>query len=225
MYAGFARVADDRAALRQQVLDGLALMMTIIVPLSIGIALMASSITRLGLGQSWSETIPLIRLCAFYALFDAIGHFTHNVYTVLHRQRRFVGVFTVALAVRLPSVVMAAIWYGVTGAAAAMADRLPRYSPRRLALSSRRRRDGSLGLGPARPLAGSGRHPAGPDARHDDQPVRRHRAYRRATSRLAHGRKPARCRGAIPGHRPGDARTLHRALVAARADGGLTGGS
>jgi O-antigen/teichoic acid export membrane protein len=121
MYAGFARVADDRAALRQQVLDGLALMMTIIVPLSIGIALMASSITRLGLGQSWSETIPLIRLCAFYALFDAIGHFTHNVYTVLHRQRRFVGVFTVALAVRLPSVVMAAIWYGVTGAAAAMA--------------------------------------------------------------------------------------------------------
>lgn len=121
MYAGFSKVADDRAALRQQVLDGLALLATIIVPLSIGIALMAAPVTRLGLGSAWLSAIPLIRLCAFYALFDAIGHFTHNIYTVLHRQRRFVGVFAVALAVRFPAIILAAIWYGVTGAAAAMA--------------------------------------------------------------------------------------------------------
>lgn len=121
MYAGFSRVADDQAALRQQVLDGLALLATIIVPLSIGIALMAAPVTRLGLGTAWLAAIPLIRLCAFYALFDAIGHFTHNIYTVLGRQRRFVGVFAVALAVRFPAIILAAIWYGVTGAAAAMA--------------------------------------------------------------------------------------------------------
>jgi len=121
MYAGFARIVDDKAALRQQILDGLALILSIIVPLSIGLALMAAPVTRLALGQEWLASIPLIRLCAFYALFDAVGHFTHNIYTVLHRQRRFVGVFGVALVVRFPAVILAAVWYGVNGAAAAMA--------------------------------------------------------------------------------------------------------
>lgn len=121
MYAGFARVAEDMPALRRQVLDGLALIVTIIAPLSIGIGLMAEPVTRLSLGKSWLAAIPLVRLCTFYALFDAVGHFTHNIYTVLHRQRRFVGVFTVALAVRIPAVVLGAIWFGVIGAVFAMA--------------------------------------------------------------------------------------------------------
>lgn len=121
MYAGFARIAGDRPALRRQVLDGLALIVTIIAPLSIGIGLMAEPVTRLSLGTPWLAAIPLVRLCAFYALFDAIGHFTHNIYIVLHLQRRFVGIFTVALAVRVPALIVGAIWFGVIGAVFALA--------------------------------------------------------------------------------------------------------
>ncbi len=120
MYAGFARVADDTAALRAQILDGLGLMVTVIAPMSVGISLLASPITNLFLGDQWLAAIPVVRLCAFYALFDALGHFSHNVYTVLNRQRRFVGLFTIALAVRIPAIIFGAAINGVVGAVVAI---------------------------------------------------------------------------------------------------------
>lgn len=121
MYAGLSRAADDMSELRRQTLDGLFLTLAVVAPMSIGISLMASPIVNLFFGWKWIAAIPLVRLCALYALCDAIGHFTHNLYIVTHRQRRFVGVFTVALAVRIPAIVLGATFYGVYGAAVALA--------------------------------------------------------------------------------------------------------
>ncbi|HXP12196.1 MAG TPA: polysaccharide biosynthesis C-terminal domain-containing protein, partial [Stellaceae bacterium] len=81
---------------------------------------MASPIVDLFFGWKWVAAIPLVHLCALYALCDAVGHFTHNVYIVTHRQRRFVCVFAVALAVRIPAIVLGAMFYGVYGAAVAL---------------------------------------------------------------------------------------------------------
>ena len=106
--------------LRRQTLDGLFMTLALVAPMSIGISLMASPIVDLFFGWKWIAAIPLVHLCALYALCDAVGHFTHNVYIVTHRQRRFVGVFTVALAVRIPAIVLGAVLYGVYGATVAL---------------------------------------------------------------------------------------------------------
>jgi O-antigen/teichoic acid export membrane protein len=120
MYAGLSRAADDMPELRRQTLDGLFMTLALVAPMSIGISLMASPIVDLFFGWKWIAAIPLVHLCALYALCDAVGHFTHNVYIVTHRQRRFVGIFTVALAVRIPAIVLGAVLYGVYGATVAL---------------------------------------------------------------------------------------------------------
>jgi len=120
MYAGLSRTVDDMAQLRRQTLDGLFLSVAVVAPMSVGIALMAQPIVDLFFGWKWVDAIPLVRMCALAALFDAIGHYAHTLYLVTHHQRRFVGVFSVALAVRIPAIVLSAAFYGVDGAAFAL---------------------------------------------------------------------------------------------------------
>lgn len=117
IYAGYARMLDNLAALRRHFVDGLALMTMVVAPLSVGIALCADFACWLLLGPKWAAATPLIRLCAFYALFDCIGHFTHNVFVVLNRQRRLVLTYAPSVMLRFGL----AIWAGVTwGIAAAV---------------------------------------------------------------------------------------------------------
>ncbi|MGB8182948.1 MAG: lipopolysaccharide biosynthesis protein [Stellaceae bacterium] len=120
MYAGMSRTAHDMPQLRRQTLDGLFLSVAVVTPMAVGIALLAQPIVDLFFGWKWVAAVPLVRLCALAALFDAIGHYTHNLYLVTHRQRRFVGVFAVALAVRIPAIIAGAWFDGINGAAFAM---------------------------------------------------------------------------------------------------------
>jgi O-antigen/teichoic acid export membrane protein len=117
IYAGYARILGNLPALRRHFIDGLALISMVVYPLSIGIALCADLACRLLLGPKWAAATELIRLCAFYALFDSIGHFTHNVFVVLNRQRRLVLTYAPSVVLRFGL----AIWAGVTwGMAAAV---------------------------------------------------------------------------------------------------------
>jgi O-antigen/teichoic acid export membrane protein len=105
------------AAIRRQFLHGLALITMVIAPLSVGIALCADLACQLLLGPKWIAAVELIRLCALYALFDYIGHFTHNLFVVLNRQKRLVVTYAPSVLLRFG----AAIWAGVTwGMAAAV---------------------------------------------------------------------------------------------------------
>ena len=120
MYAGMSRSVHDMPQLRRQTLDGLFLSVAVVAPLAVGVALLAQPIVDLFFGWKWVTAIPLVRLCALAALFDSVGHYTHNLYLVTHRQRRFVGVFAVALAVRIPAIILGAWFAGINGAAFAM---------------------------------------------------------------------------------------------------------
>lgn len=117
LYAGYAKMLGNLTMLRRHFLDGLALMTMVVCPLSVGIALCADLACRLLLGPKWAAATELIRLCAFYAMFDAIGHWTHNVFVVLNRQRRLVLTYAPSVVLRFGI----AIWAGVTwGMAAAV---------------------------------------------------------------------------------------------------------
>lgn len=120
MYAGMSRTVHDMPQLRRQTLSGLFLSVAVVAPMAVGIALLAQPIVDLFFGWKWVAAIPLVQFCALAALFDSVGHYTHNLYLVTHRQRRFVGVFAVALAVRIPAIVAGAWFAGINGAAFAM---------------------------------------------------------------------------------------------------------
>jgi O-antigen/teichoic acid export membrane protein len=120
MYAGMSRAAHDIAQLRRHVIDGLGLSVAVVTPMSVGIALMARPIVELFFGPQWTGAVTLVQLCALYALFDSVGHFTHNLYIVMQRQRRFVGTYAAALAVRIPALILGAAVAGVNGAACAL---------------------------------------------------------------------------------------------------------
>ncbi len=120
IYAGYARIAGDRALLRRHFLDGFALVFLLVTPASVGIALLAWPMTHLLLGPQWAAAADVVALCAFYALFDSVAHFCTPLFFVLHRERSFVHIFSVVLAFRVPGMIAGAYFYGVEGAVFAM---------------------------------------------------------------------------------------------------------
>ena len=116
IYAGYARLLGNPAALRRQFNDTLALMTMVICPMSVGLAVTSELTCRLLLGPKWDAASELIRLCAMYALFDSIGHFTHNIFVVLNRQRRLVLTYAPTVVLRFGVAIWAGVTWGMVGA-------------------------------------------------------------------------------------------------------------
>jgi PST family polysaccharide transporter len=110
MYSAYARFLTDTPKLRRQFVDGLAVLLVVIAPMSIGIALTADLLTPVALGPQWSDATDLIRLCAIYALLDAVAHYPFNLFIVLNRQRGLVLTFAAVLCVRF----VLFVWAGGT---------------------------------------------------------------------------------------------------------------
>lgn len=121
IYAGYAQVAHDPVALRQQVLAGLGLLVMIIVPMSVGIAVTSPYVVNVVLGAQWADASSVLALAAVCALFDAIGHFSGNVYLVQNAQRPYVLIMAFCVLLRVCLVIPAAVFGGLTAAVAMMA--------------------------------------------------------------------------------------------------------
>jgi O-antigen/teichoic acid export membrane protein len=68
------------------------------------------------LGERWLALTPIMPLVGLYALFDAIGQFTHGLQVVLNRQARMVLTWFAIILVRLPLVAWATVTFGLAGA-------------------------------------------------------------------------------------------------------------
>lgn len=117
LYVGLAAAKDDPGELARRYLSGLSLLTMILLPMSVGIALTAHLVVPIALGPSWISTIPLVRICALYALFDALTAYTINLFMVVDRVRRMVLVFAALLALRVPAALIGFAVDGVDGAA------------------------------------------------------------------------------------------------------------
>jgi O-antigen/teichoic acid export membrane protein len=120
IYAGYAQVQHDMALLRQHFLGGFGLLLTIMVPLSVGLALVAPEAARIALGPGWEHAVPLIALCALYSLVECLAAFTTNVFFVLDRLRPYVRTLAVLVAIRMPLVLAGVMLWGAVGMTAAM---------------------------------------------------------------------------------------------------------
>ena len=116
IYSGYAKLLNDLPRMRQHFADGFGLTWIIVTPLTIGLFLTANFATALALGPQWADAAALIRPSALYALFDSIGHFTHNVFIVKNRQRGYVAIQAVSLLVRFPLFIFAGETWGIEAA-------------------------------------------------------------------------------------------------------------
>lgn len=147
IYAGYAQVQHDMTLLRRHFLGGFGLLLAIMVPLSVGLALVAPEAGRIALGPGWENTTPLIVLCALYSLVECLAAFTANAFFVLDRLRPYVTTMAVLVAIRIPLVLGAVMLWGAVGMGAVLlasallnlvlwhwqVSRLLGHSPRELA--------------------------------------------------------------------------------------------
>ncbi len=120
IYPGYARLAGDRAALRAGYVRSLALLLTLTLPMGVGIALLAEPAIALLLGPAWLGAVPLVQALAVYGLLRATYAPARAVYLALGR-------FRTEPALLLVSVILAGalllLWvpvHGAFGAALAM---------------------------------------------------------------------------------------------------------
>ncbi len=73
IFPAHAKIADDRALLRQSFVDSFVFIFSIGAPIAILTGLVADPFVKLFLGPNWVDSIPLVRILVFYALFHMCG--------------------------------------------------------------------------------------------------------------------------------------------------------
>lgn len=121
LYAGFARLRNDRSALARAFIEGFGFLFLVITPMSLGIFVTAPLIAPLALGPHWADATAMIDAIVFYALFDAFAHYTHNLFVVLNRQPTLIVLSIIFLAVRVPAAICGGYADGAIGAVYGMA--------------------------------------------------------------------------------------------------------
>ncbi|HEY1932188.1 MAG TPA: oligosaccharide flippase family protein [Acetobacteraceae bacterium] len=116
LYSGYAKLLGSLSAIRAHFVEGLALVLLVVAPMSVGLGVTADLVWPIVLGAKWAASSPLIGLCAWYALFDSIGHFTHGIYIVLNRQRRLVLTYAPIIVVRFGAAIVIGLHWGVVAA-------------------------------------------------------------------------------------------------------------
>jgi O-antigen/teichoic acid export membrane protein len=78
-FPGYAKLAGDRAMLREKYLKLVSILMLIIMPAGMGLCLLAEPIVLVVLGNQWIETVPLIRILAINGVFTVFLSTAHHV--------------------------------------------------------------------------------------------------------------------------------------------------
>lgn len=85
MFPGYSRLVSDPVAFRRTCLGATELIMLIVLPVSVGIAVLAGPFIRLLLGAQWGEAVPVIQVLAFAGAVQALTSNNVSVYLALGR--------------------------------------------------------------------------------------------------------------------------------------------
>ena len=113
MYAGYARVAHNRDALRDQVVGGFGIVLMLMLPVSVGMAVTAAPISALFLGSKWAGSAPLIAIFVMIALFENLRYSMNHIYIIRQAQARYACMLAVTQIVRVVCIVALGLTYGV----------------------------------------------------------------------------------------------------------------
>jgi lipopolysaccharide exporter len=85
MFPGFARLVNEPDTFRRVCIDATAAILLVVLPVSVGIAVLADSVVRVLLGPQWSETAPIIQILAFSGAVSALTSNNIAAYLALGR--------------------------------------------------------------------------------------------------------------------------------------------
>ncbi|MGI9489589.1 MAG: lipopolysaccharide biosynthesis protein [Geminicoccaceae bacterium] len=117
VFPGYAKVSDDPVRLRSGYLDVLTVVMTLGLPVAVGLACSAEQFVKLFLGENWLEIVPLISLMAMAGAISLCCANAGAIFIAMGRTSLIAIIAALMALVRLPALVYAIINYQAIGAA------------------------------------------------------------------------------------------------------------
>lgn len=117
MFPAYSRLANDPQAFRKTCLDATAAVLLIVLPVSIGIAMLSEPFVRLLLGDQWGEAVPIIKVLACAGAVTALASNNVSAYLALGRPRLTTMTYATRLIVLCAAVALLYRPWGVLGIA------------------------------------------------------------------------------------------------------------
>ncbi|HVE90590.1 MAG TPA: lipopolysaccharide biosynthesis protein, partial [Burkholderiaceae bacterium] len=115
MIPGYSRLADDLDAFRLTCIDSAGAILLLVLPASVGMAILAGPIVRVLLGEQWSEAVPVIQVLAFSGAVNAIVSNNHAAYVALGRPQLSAFILLSRVAVLIPLLFLLSTQLGLLG--------------------------------------------------------------------------------------------------------------
>ena len=119
LFPGYSRLVNDLPAFRSTCVQATAVILLIVLPVSIGIAVVAAPIVRVLLGVQWHDAVPIIQILAFSGAATAVSSNNVQVYLALGRPHDFTLVLVTRLVLLGALMLLLAGRHGVAGLAVA----------------------------------------------------------------------------------------------------------
>jgi PST family polysaccharide transporter len=116
LFPAYAKIQQDRDALRQGFLVTMRFIAFVCVPLSLGLALVADPLVRVVFGEQWLEAIPIVSILAIFVLVRSIGFNAGDVYKAVGRPDILVKLEVLNFIVLVPAL-LAGAYFGLVGIA------------------------------------------------------------------------------------------------------------
>lgn len=117
LFPGYAKIKDDLPRLRKTFMDSMSLMLIVLLPMTIGISLVAKNMVPVVLGEKWVPAIPFMQLLAIYGCIASGWLTTSSIYLALGRPSLNTFLFICGVVPRLAFVTIGVIEGGALGAA------------------------------------------------------------------------------------------------------------
>ncbi len=117
LFPGYSRLINDPVTFRRTCIDATAVILLIVLPVSIGVAVVAEQIVRVLLGSQWGEAAPIIQILALSGAAMAVSSNNVQVFLALGRPHLFTLVLVTRLVLLAGMMLILSTSHGVTGLA------------------------------------------------------------------------------------------------------------
>lgn len=115
LFPGFSRIADDASRLRQAYIRAQSLVSAIALPAGVGVALTASPLVALALGERWEPVVPIIEALATIFALQTFGSLVTPLAMALGSPRLLFRRDLQMFFVRLPIIIAGTLLFGLAG--------------------------------------------------------------------------------------------------------------
>jgi lipopolysaccharide exporter len=120
LFSGFAALQGSSLGIANMFLGAVSLGMTLVIPASLGISMIADPLVRFALGEKWTAAIPIVQILAVCGTTSVIGQTCANLLNATGRPNATFYVIVVTTAVKVIALLAFVPSMGLRGAAAAI---------------------------------------------------------------------------------------------------------